>query len=61
MKILAIVRDILIIVVLIGVIVWFADRHITQAKEANDYLDCVHKVADSGTHDYSACVAPSSK
>ena len=58
MKILAMVRDVLIIVVLIGVIVWFADRRITQAKEASDYVNCVHKAADSGTHDYSACVEP---
>ena len=49
MKILAMVRDVLIIVVLIGVIVWFADRRITQAKEASDYVNCVHKAGRQWT------------
>jgi hypothetical protein len=58
MKALAIVRDVLIIVVLIGVIVWFANRHITRSKAEQDYVDCVYKAAESHTQDYSACVEP---
>jgi hypothetical protein len=55
MKILAVLRDVLIIIVLAGFIIWLANRRITQYNADNAYLNCVWKSVASPTYDYSSC------